>query len=211
MTARLVVLASGSGSNLQAIIDACERNRIDASVAAVFSDRDGAFALERADRHGILSFHFSPSRAETRRAYDQQLADAVEAMRPDWVVLAGWMRILTSAFLDRFPSRVLNLHPARPGELAGVGAIRRAFEEHAAGLRTTTGAMVHLVPDERVDAGPVLRSVDIPIRSTDALADLEARVHAVEHELLVDVLIDLCSDSPSLLPSHSASFSEVRT
>lgn len=189
---RLVVLASGGGSNLQAVLDACADGRLNATVVAVLSDRGQAFALERADAAGVPAVWMDPKRADDRRAYDIGLAEAVAAYKPDWIVLAGWMRILSAGFLDRFPGRVLNLHPARPGELAGLHAISRAFDEGLAGLRTSTGVMVHLVPDEAVDAGPVLGTVDVAIRSTDYLVDLERRVHDAEHRLLVDVLAALC-------------------
>lgn len=190
---RLVVLASGSGSNLQAILDACADDRIHADVVAVLSDRGQAYALERADAVGIPAVWMDPKRADDRRAYDIGLAESVGGYAPDWVVLAGWMRILSSAFLAQFPGRVINLHPARPGELAGLHAINRAFDEGLAGLRTSTGVMVHLVPDEEVDAGPVLATVNVAIRGTDYLIDLERRVHDAEHRLIVDVLAALCS------------------
>lgn len=190
---RLVVLASGSGSNLQAVLDACADGQIHGEVVAVLSDRGQAYALERADAAGVPAVWMDPKRADDRRAYDIGLADAVAAYDPDWIVLAGWMRILSNAFLAKFPGKVINLHPARPGELAGLHAISRAFDEGLAGLRTSTGVMVHLVPDEEVDAGPVLATVDVAIRSTDYLADLERRVHDAEHRLIVDVLAALCS------------------
>ena len=190
---RLVGLASGSGSNLQAVLDACADGQIHGEVVAVLSDRGQAYALERADAAGIPAVWMDPKRADDRRAYDIGLADAVAAYDADWIVLAGWMRILSDAFLAKFPGKVINLHPARPGELAGLHAISRAFDEGLAGLRTSTGVMVHLVPDEGVDAGPVLATVDVAIRSTDYLAALERRVHDAEHRLIVDVLAALCS------------------
>ena len=198
MTARIVVLASGGGTNLEAILCACADGRVDGRVVAVVSDRGGAQALERARRRGIAAAFIDPKRAEDRHAYDSALADSVAAHQPEWVVLAGWMRILSTAFLGRFPDRVVNLHPARPGEFAGLHAIERAFDEARAGLRTSTGVMVHLVPDERVDAGPVLGTLDVVIRPDDTVADLAARVHCAEHVLLVDVLRSLCAPVPAI-------------
>jgi len=107
-------------------------------------------------------------------------------------VLAGWMRVLTMSFLGWFPRRVVNLHPARPGELPGTHAIERAWQEALAGERTETGVMVHLVPDEGVDDGPVLATETVAIRPDDTLESLTERVHATEHRLLVDTLRDLC-------------------
>ena len=189
---RLAVLASGTGSNLQAIIDACAAGRLPAAVAAVISDRRDALALTRAAAAGIPAVHIGRHDDESRTDYDARLADVVAGYGPDFVVLAGWMRVLSMSFLGCFPNRVVNLHPALPGELAGTRAIERAWHEALAGERTVTGVMVHLVPDEGVDDGPVLASRPVPIRPDDTLDTLTARIHDVEHELLVDTLAALC-------------------
>jgi formyltetrahydrofolate-dependent phosphoribosylglycinamide formyltransferase len=192
MATRLVVLASGNGSNLQAILDACAAGTLPAEVTAVVSDRPDATALTRATAVGVAAIPLPPAPGEARADYDIRLADAVVARDPDLVVLAGWMRILTMAFLGRFPDRVVNLHPGLPGELPGTNAIERAWHEALAGTRTSTGVMVHLVPDEGVDTGPVLASAPVPILPDDSLETLTARVHATEHHLLVSALADLC-------------------
>lgn len=189
---RLVVLASGNGTNLQAIIDACADGRLPATVVALVSDRADAYALTRASSAGIPAVHVGRHPGEPRAEYDARLADVVAGFAPDLVVLAGWMRILTMSFLGWFPDRVINLHPALPGQLPGVRAIERAYEEFRAGLRTETGVMVHLVPDEGVDAGPVLASVTVPIHPDDTLESLTERMHRAEHELLVSTLATLC-------------------
>lgn len=189
---RLVVMASGNGSNLQAILDAAAGGALPADVVAVVSDRADAYALTRADHAGVPPRLVAREPGEPRARYDARLADIVRGFEPDYVVLAGWMRLLTMSFLGHFPDRVVNLHPARPGELPGVDAIERAFDEAQAGRRTSTGVMVHLVPDEGVDDGPVLATVDVPIEPTDTLDALAERVHAAEHDLLVRALIELC-------------------
>jgi formyltetrahydrofolate-dependent phosphoribosylglycinamide formyltransferase len=199
---RLVVMASGNGSNLQAILDACAEGLLPATVAAVVSDTAHARALDRADAAGIPAVHIGKRPGETRADYDARLADLVTGFDPHWVVLAGWMRVLTMNFLGWFPGMVVNLHPALPGELAGTHAIERAFTEHQEGRRERTGVMVHLVPDEGVDDGPVLASEAVAIGPDDTLEVLEARMHAVEHRLLVATLHDLCT-TPHLLP-HGA-------
>jgi phosphoribosylglycinamide formyltransferase 1 len=178
----LVVLASGNGSNLAAILDA------GLPVTAVVSNKKGAFALTRAKAAGIPAVVVPVAGGKDRRAYDAKLATAVAEFQPEWVVLAGWMRLLTSTFLDHFPNRVVNLHPALPGELPGLHAIERAHHEFLSRMRRHTGVMVHLVPDEAVDAGPVLATMDVPINPGDTLEVLAARVHAAEHVLLVDTL-----------------------
>src|SRR6476619_7243 len=124
---RLVVLASGHGSNLQAIIDACADGRLPASVAAVVSDQAEAHALVRAGTAGIPAVHVGRHAGEPRAEYDARLADVVAGFGPDLVVLAGWMRILTMSFLGWFPGQVINLHPALPGDLPGIDSIRRAW------------------------------------------------------------------------------------
>ncbi|MBI4936493.1 MAG: phosphoribosylglycinamide formyltransferase [Actinobacteria bacterium] len=197
---RLVVLASGNGSNLQAILDACADGRLPATVAAVVSDTAHARALDRADAAGIPAVHIGRRPGESRADYDARLADLVSGFDPQWVVLAGWMRVLTMNFLGWFPGMVVNLHPALPGELPGTHAIDRAFTEAQAGLRTHSGVMVHLVPDEGVDDGPVLATETVPITNDDTLASFEDRVHATEHRLLVATLHTLCTSPHTLIP-----------
>jgi formyltetrahydrofolate-dependent phosphoribosylglycinamide formyltransferase len=189
---RLVVLASGNGTNLQAVLDACAAGHLPASVVAVVSDQADAQALARAGAAGVPAVHLGRNPGEERADYDARLADVVAGFGPDVVVLAGWMRILTMSFLGWFPQRVINLHPALPGELPGTRAIERAWHEALAGERTATGVMVHLVPDEGVDAGPVLGSTTVPITPDDTLESLSARVHRAEHELLIATLTTLC-------------------
>lgn len=200
--ARLVVLVSGNGTNLQAILDACADHRLPAHVVAVVSNRSDAHALTRAAAAGVVSVHVGPHADEPRADYDARLADIVAGFAPDLIVLAGWLRILTTDFLGWFPDRVVNLHPARPGELPGMHAIERAWHEALAGQRTRTGVMVHLVPDDGVDDGPVLATEDVTIRPDDTLETLEARIHAVEHRLLVDTIRDLCDRIAHHLPTR---------
>jgi formyltetrahydrofolate-dependent phosphoribosylglycinamide formyltransferase len=190
---RLVVLISGNGSNLQALIDASATGRLPVEIAAVISNRPGVYGLERARRAGLPALVLPKAAALDRRAYDLALGDLVARFAPDWVVLAGWMRLLSRGFLDRFPNRVVNLHPALPGQFPGTHAIERALAAYRAGDIAHTGVMVHLVPDEGVDSGPVLGRVQVPIYPADTLESLEARVHAAEHELLVTTLAHVVS------------------
>lgn len=185
---RLVVLISGNGSNLQAILDACARGELNARVVAVISNKPDAFGLERARRANVPALAKSKSAKQDRRAYDAELAQLVASYQPAYVVLAGWMRVLSSAFLDCFPNRVINLHPALPGAFPGTHAIERAFDAFQRGEIQHTGVMVHLVPDEGVDNGPVLAQEIVPLFSDDTLESLETRIHPVEHRLLVETL-----------------------
>lgn len=199
--ARLVVLASGTGSNLQAILDACASGMITGRVVAVVSDRSDARALERAATAGVPAVHVGRDRDEPRSDYDDRLADVVAGFGPDLVVLAGWMRILTMNFLGWFPGRVVNLHPALPGEYPGTDAVARAWSDARAGHRDHTGVMVHLVPDEGVDDGPVLATAAVPIHPDDTLDELTARVHDTEHRLLVDTLARWCDELREPVPT----------
>jgi phosphoribosylglycinamide formyltransferase 1 len=193
MTTRLVVLISGNGSNLQAILDACTSGELPASVAAVISNNADAYGLVRAYDSGIEAIHVPKIESESRRDYDARLAEIILTYAPNYVILAGWMRILTSAFLNHFPNRVINLHPALPGTFPGTHAIERAYEAWQKSEIDHTGVMVHLVPDEGVDDGPVLATQEIQFTKEESLEDFEIRVHKVEHQILVDTLKDLLS------------------
>ena len=189
---RLVVLVSGNGSNLQALLDA------GLPVVAVVSNRSGAYALERATAAGVpaevVALKPFLDAGRTRRDYDAHLAEVVAAHRPDYVILAGWMLLLSSAFLDRFPDRVVNLHPALPGMFPGAHAMADALDAYREGRITETGIMVHLVPDEGVDDGPVLATVTVPIEPDDTLDSLAERMHAREHVVLVDTVRRLLAE-----------------
>lgn len=185
---RLAVLVSGNGSNLQAVLDACAEGRLPARVAVVISNRREAYALERARLAGVPVVVKPKPKDQDRRIYDAEMAGIVQAYAPDWVILAGWMRVLSSAFLDAFPRRVINLHPALPGTFPGTHSIERALEAYRRGEIQETGVMVHYVPDEGVDCGPVIAQARVEIQPEDTLQALEARVHAAEHRLLVEAI-----------------------
>ena len=185
---RLVVLISGNGSNLQAILDACSSSELPASVVCVISNKADAYGLVRAKNAGVETIHFAKQENESRNDYDSRLAELVTAKQPEYVILTGWMRILTSAFLNQFPGRIINLHPALPGTFPGTHAIERAYAAYQRGEIQHTGVMVHLVPDEGVDNGPVLGQQVIAFESGESLEQFEARVHEVEHKLLVSTL-----------------------
>lgn len=195
MTARLVVLISGNGTNLQAILDSCAGGRLPARVAAVFSNQPEAFGLERARRAGVPAIAFPKQEGESRADYDRRLAGAVAEFQPDYVILAGWMRLLTMAFLGRFPQRVINLHPALPGAFPGTHAIERAYAAWQRGEIDRSGVMVHLVPDEGMDSGPVLGVEEIRFRAGETLEEFETRVHEAEHRLLIETIREIIAKS----------------
>jgi formyltetrahydrofolate-dependent phosphoribosylglycinamide formyltransferase len=188
VTSRLVVLISGNGSNLQAILDACASGQLRAQVVSVISNKAEAPGLVRASKAGVQAIYFPRGEKESRQDYDTRLAACVFACSPDFVILAGWMRILSFAFLSSFPQRVINLHPALPGMFPGTHAIGRAHAAYQRGEIDRTGVMVHLVPDEGVDIGPVLGLQEIHFMPDESLERFEARVHEVEHKLLIETL-----------------------
>jgi formyltetrahydrofolate-dependent phosphoribosylglycinamide formyltransferase len=200
---RLVVMISGSGTNLQAILDACGQGsptprgepvnepKLNARVVGVFSNQPDAYGLVRAAACGVPTVTCPKPRDMDRAVYDANLAAQVAGYAPDWVILAGWMRLLSAAFLSHFPGRVINLHPALPGTFPGTHAIQRAHEAYLAGETQKTGVMVHFVPDEGVDTGPTLAVEEVLMDPRESLEDLEIRIHAVEHRLLVSVIRQL--------------------
>lgn len=193
---RIAILISGFGSNLEAILQAIEGGKLPGVEAAlVVSNRREAFGIQRAINHGlpVVYFPLAPytKAGRARQEYDADLAAIVCAFDVGWVVLAGWMHVLSDAFLSHFPSRVVNLHPALAGTLRGAHGIDRAYQAYRRGEIAHTGVMVHLVPDEGVDEGPVVLQEEVPIHPEDSLEDLEARIHAVEHRLLLQALYEL--------------------
>jgi phosphoribosylglycinamide formyltransferase-1 len=170
---RVVVLASGNGSNLQALLDA----GID--VVLVASDRPDAYALERARLAGVDTAVIRPADHPDRRAFDRALREAVAAARPDAVCLAGFMRILGPEFVRAFPDRIVNTHPSLLPAFRGAHAVRDAL---AYGVRVS-GCTVHLV-DEQVDHGPVLFQAAVPVEDGDDEASLHERIKREEHRLL---------------------------
>jgi phosphoribosylglycinamide formyltransferase-1 len=188
---RLVVLISGNGSNLQAILDSCNSGELNARVVSVISNKADAYGLVRARHAGVEAVYFPKLENESRLEYDTRLAACVSGFQSDYIILAGWMRILSSVFLSCFPYRVINLHPALPGTFPGMHAIERAYQAYQRGDIKHTGVMVHLVPDEGVDNGPVLGLQEICFTPGEPLERFEARVHEVEHKLLVDMLKDI--------------------
>ncbi|KAJ1732763.1 phosphoribosylglycinamide formyltransferase [Coemansia biformis] len=188
MAKQIVVLVSGSGTNLQALIDAERAGQLGGTIALVVSNRKGAYGLVRAAEASIPTLVRTLKEyrdaGRSREEYDRDLAEHIAAtLEPDLVVLAGWMHILSPAFINRFRGKIINLHPALPGELDGAHAIDRAYAEFVAGSRTRTGAMVHYVIPE-VDKGEPILVEEVPCVAGDTLESLESRIHAVEHQLL---------------------------
>ncbi len=189
MRKRFAVFCSGNGSNLQALIGACGDGRIRGELALVVSDRPDCRGVQRARDAGIPVFAFRPRDYAGKDAYERAIGDRLEEERIDLVVMAGYMRILSPAFVDRFAGRIVNLHPSLLPAFAGAHGIRDAWEAKV----PETGVTVHLV-DHGVDTGPILEQVRVDIRAGESLEDLEMRIHAVEHEVYPRVVDQLLAE-----------------
>ena len=174
----IVVLISGNGSNLQAIIDACKVNKISGTVRAVFSNKADAFGLERAREAGIPTHVLSANDFANRDAFDKQLIAEIDNYTPDVVVLAGFMRILSPTFVEHYAEKLLNIHPSLLPKYPGLHTHRQALEngdkEH--------GTSVHFVTDE-LDGGPVILQARVPVFAGDTEDDVTARVQTQEHAI----------------------------
>ncbi len=179
----LGVLVSGTGTNLQAILDAVERGRLDARVRVVVSNKPGVLALERARACGVKALTVSHKDYPTREAFDAALVAALRDHGVEWVVLAGFMRLLTRTMLDAFKDRIVNIHPSLLPAFPGVDAQQQALDY---GVKVA-GCTVHLV-DEGADTGPILMQRAVPVLDTDDAAALRARILHEEHALLVETL-----------------------
>ncbi len=197
---RIVVLASGSGSNLQAILDQLH-GREGIEVVGVASDKPGARALERARAAGVETAVFPGGEFADRMARDAAMGDWIEARRADLVVLAGYMQLLSTRFVGCFRGRVVNVHPALLPSFPGLDAIGQALD---AGVEVT-GVTVHFV-DEGVDTGPPILQREVPVPAGRDRGELEAAVHAVEHELYPEAIrmiaegrVRIDADDPSVV------------
>lgn len=175
---RLGILISGSGTNLQAIIDACEAGTLDAEVAVVISNHEGARGLARATHHGIEAVHLDRGAFPSAHAYNAAIRDALQRSVVDIVAMAGYMRLLGKEVLDAYPNRVVNIHPALLPSFVGGNGIRDAFDY---GVKVT-GVTVHFA-NEVFDEGPIIAQEVVRIDEDDTLESLEAKIHDVEHRL----------------------------
>lgn len=173
---RLVVLISGSGSNLQAIIDACNNGEINANIAAVISNKADAYGLERAKQAGIATAVLSHKDFDSREAYDAKLMDVIDSFAPNLVVLAGFMRILTPSLVQKYKGKMLNIHPSLLPKYQGLNTHQRAIDAKD----DIHGVSVHFVTEE-LDGGPVILQAKVTVQADDTADTLAKRVHAQEH------------------------------
>lgn len=195
----LGVLASGTGTNLQAVLDAIAARRLDARVAVVVCNVPGAGALERARAAGVPAVVVEHTQHAERAAFDAAVVEVLRAHGVQVVVLAGFMRLLTSVLLDAFPMRVVNVHPALLPAFPGVNAQKQALEH---GVRVT-GCTVHFV-DGGTDTGPIVAQAAVPVYEEDDLESLRRRILAREHELLPRVLQWIAEGRVTVEPAAGA-------
>lgn len=190
---RIVVLISGTGSNMQAIQQACEQGRVAGEVVAVIANKASAKGLEKAAEKGIETAVLSHKDFDSREAYDAELMTLIDGFKPDLVVLAGFMRILTGEFTRHYEGRMLNIHPSLLPKYKGVNTHQRALDagdsEH--------GVSVHFVTEE-LDGGPVVLQAKVPIFDGDNAEDLQARVHEQEHRIYPLVVNWFCQQRLAL-------------
>ena len=172
------VLASGRGTNLQALIDASEKGEIDAKVVVVISDKENAYALVRARRHGIPAYFINPEEFPDKTSYEKAIVEKLKAHDVQLVILAGYMRIVTKTLIDAFQGNIMNIHPALLPSFKGLHAQRQALEY---GVRYA-GCTVHFVTED-VDGGPIILQAVVPVYDTDTEETLSRRILEEEHIL----------------------------
>lgn len=175
---RLAVLASGQGTNLQAIIEACDRKEIAGQVILVVSDCASAYALKRAEKHQIESVFLDPNSDQGRNNYDQTLVSILKGKKIDLVVLAGYMRLLSASFVEAFFLKIMNIHPSLLPAFPGLDGIEQA---RAYGVKIT-GCTVHFV-DQGLDSGPIILQASVPVIQKESLETLKQRIQAAEHRI----------------------------
>ena len=175
---RLAILISGTGSNMEAIMAACDRGDLLAEIALVVSDQPEARGVKTAKKRGVETFVSPYERGVSRQANELPIVKALQEKNIDWIVLAGYMKILSSDFVRAFPGRIVNIHPSLLPAFPGAHAIRDALD----GRADYTGVTIHIV-DELVDHGPILAQEEVPIYLGDTEESLAIRIHEVEHRL----------------------------
>tara|TARA_S200000501_G_scaffold378495_1_gene441415 strand:- start:6166 stop:6813 length:648 start_codon:yes stop_codon:yes gene_type:complete len=192
--ASIVVLISGSGSNLQSIIEACQSDQINGQIKRVISNRPKAFGLQRASEAGIDTLCIDHTKFDSRPAYDAELAKRIIELNPDIVVLAGFMRILTSEFVAVFEGKLLNIHPSLLPKYPGLNTHQRAIDDG----QKQAGVTVHFVTEE-LDGGPSILQAEVPILNSDNADTLAAKVLIEEHKIYPQVIAWLAEERLKLI------------
>lgn len=190
--ARLVILISGRGSNMKSIVEAVNNGELNAEVSAVISNRPDAAGLAFAEQQGIATQTLDHKQFDSREAFDSKLAETIDSYQPDYVILAGFMRILTAEFVEHYANRLINIHPSLLPKFKGLDTHQRAID---AG-ETEHGASVHFVTAE-LDDGPVILQARVPVLEDDTAESLAHRVLEQEHQLYPAAINKLVNSSLS--------------
>jgi phosphoribosylglycinamide formyltransferase 1 len=186
---RIAVLASGFGSNFQAIIDQQQELKINGEIVLVFSNNENAYVLERAKKHGIKTVSFGPGQFESRQQYDKKLLKLLKNEKIDLIVMAGYLLLVGKEMIEEFPDRIINVHPALLPSFKGIHGIKDAFDY---GVKIT-GVTVHLV-EEELDAGPIISQEAVIITENDTIETLEEKIHKTEHKIYPLAIKYFCDD-----------------
>lgn len=185
MTTKIAVFASGSGSNFQAIQESIERGELDAKIELLVTDKPNAYVVKRAENFNIPVFAFSPKNYESKATYEAEIVERLKEKSIEWIVLAGYMRLIGETLLSAFPKRIVNIHPSLLPSFPGKDAIGQAMDH---GVKVT-GVIVHYV-DEGMDTGPIISQVAVEVVDGNR-EETEERIHAVEHQLYTKTLKQL--------------------
>ena len=180
---RLAIFVSGSGTNMENILRHIQEGKIQAEASLVVSDNPGAYALERAEKFGVESVVVDRKKFDSKENFEAEIQRRLAGKKIDYIVLAGFMRILSPSFVKAYRGRILNIHPALLPDFPGAHAIRDAWEAKV----RKTGVTVHFV-DEGVDTGPVILQREVPVTADDTLESLEKEIHAVEYEIYPEAI-----------------------
>lgn len=180
---RIAVFASGNGSNFQALVEYFHEKRLTDQFVWLFCDQLDAYVLERAGKLGIPTSVFSPKEFQTKKVYEEKILEYLLDKEVDLIVLAGYMRIIGSTLLDKYESRIINIHPSLLPDFPGLHGIRDAYE---AGVEKT-GVTIHFI-DKGVDTGPIICQESVRVEKEDTLEELERRIHQVEHRIYPKVI-----------------------
>jgi len=185
----IAIFASGNGSNFEAIVTAVKTGELNANIALLLCDKPGARVISRAEAHGIPVFAFSPKSYPSKEAYETEIRTLLQERNVDFIILAGYMRLIGHTLLDAYLNRIINIHPSLLPLFPGVNAIEQAYESGVC----ETGVTVHYV-DEGMDTGPIIAQCTVAIEKADTLESLKQRIHQVEHMLYIQTLRDLFQD-----------------
>lgn len=186
---KIAVFASGSGTNFQAIIEAIETGQLNAEIALLVCDKPNAFAIERAKQHNIEVFQFIPKNFENKQAFEKVILEQLQAIHVEWIVLAGYMRLIGETLLGAYEGKIINIHPSLLPSFPGINAIEQAYDAKV----KVTGVTIHFV-DAGMDTGPIIAQAPVFIEEQDTIEVLRMKIQQVEHQLYPEVLKKLLND-----------------